>query len=206
MKLRSPVMFGMLLLLLAGTLRAEVTERLSKEFIPPANEDKIEVIEVFGYWCIHCATLRQPLEDWGKAQSTDVHLRYLPAVFSGGMEDELARAFFAAEAMGVLSTLHEPLFNAVAVTRRVRDRAGILATVEQAGIDSALFASTMDSFSVRAKANQSKSLMPRYGIGVTPTLIIQGRTLLEPSTGGLDAMLKRADELVAEARARRASP
>lgn len=203
--LTGPLLTGLFLLTLAQASLAQVAERNTSQPVPTAQANKIEVVEVFGYWCIHCAQFRQQLEDWAEAQPDDVVLKLIPAVFSGGVEDELARAFYAAEAMAVLDKVHAPLFNAVAVERRVRDREGILATVAGAGVDREQFAATMDSFSVRSKANQAKSLMPRYGVGVTPSLIIEGKTILEPSTGGFDALLRRAEALIADARQSRST-
>ena len=59
----------------------------------------IEVAEVFSYSCIHCAEFQPMVNAWKKKLPADVKFVYVPAVF-GGVWDNSARAFFAAEALG----------------------------------------------------------------------------------------------------------
>src|SRR3954470_11230231 len=58
-------------------------------------DGKIEVVEVFGYWCPHCAEFQPELSAWRRGLPSGVRFTYVPAVFTAG--DSFARGFFAAE-------------------------------------------------------------------------------------------------------------
>ena len=56
---------------------------------------KIEVVEVFAYYCIHCATLQPRVNEWKTTLPADVEFRYVP--MAHGQSEPIARAFFAAD-------------------------------------------------------------------------------------------------------------
>ena len=61
-------------------------------FAPLAG--KIEVVEVFGYTCPHCAHFEPQLEAWAAKLPADVRFTPVPGAF-GGYWDAYARAFYA---------------------------------------------------------------------------------------------------------------
>src|SRR5690606_11969410 len=79
-------------------------------FAPLAG--KIEVVEVFGYPCIHCAHFEPLLEAWVGKLPADVRFTAVPGAF-GGHWDAYARAFYAAEQTGVLKRSHADVFKAL---------------------------------------------------------------------------------------------
>ena len=85
--------------------------------VPTADASKIEVVEVFGYSCVHCAHLQPVVDAWKPKLASDVQFVYMPAVF-GGVWEVYGRAFYAAETMGLLDKTHSALFNALHVERR----------------------------------------------------------------------------------------
>src|SRR5688500_6235588 len=60
---------------------------------------KVEVVEVFGYTCIHCAHLEPIISAWKRKQPSYVRLTPVPAAF-GGYWIPYARAYYAAEVLG----------------------------------------------------------------------------------------------------------
>ena len=70
---------------------------------PTYGIGKIEVAEVFSYQCIHCAEFQPSVNTWKKTLPADARWEYVPAVF-GGTWDNFARAFFAAQILGVQGT------------------------------------------------------------------------------------------------------
>ena len=79
---------------------------------PTASGDKIEVLEVFSYACIHCAHF-QPYADQLKASlPATAQFGYMPAIFNAQWE-AYARAFYSAQALGVLDKTHQAVFDAV---------------------------------------------------------------------------------------------
>jgi len=57
---------------------------------------KLEVAEVFAYWCSHCATFAPMLEAWKRTLPKHVQLVYVPSALD--KTDAYARFHFAAEA------------------------------------------------------------------------------------------------------------
>ena len=79
---------------------------------PTYGQGKIEVAEVFSYRCIHCAEFQPSVNIWKKTMPADVRWEYVPGVF-GGSWDDFARAYFAAELMGVQKRTHDAVFKGV---------------------------------------------------------------------------------------------
>jgi thiol:disulfide interchange protein DsbA len=105
-----------------------------------------------------------------------VRLAYVPAAW-GGAVDNFGRAYFAAEAMGLLDKTHDAMFTAVLVERKFAtgspdEIADYYATH---GADRGAFLSTMDSFSVTAKLNKSRQFAMRAGVDATPTFVVNGK-------------------------------
>ena len=168
---------------------------------PTASGDKIEVVEVFGYWCIHCAHLDPTIAKWKAEQPDDVAVTYMPAVFSGGIEEVFARAYYTAETMGLVEKTHTLMFTKAAVERSIRTPDQILQVYVDAGVSKEDFEATMSSFAVNAKIARTKQVLPRYQIEGTPTLIVAGKYKVSVTRdGGFEGMLKVADQLIARER------
>ena len=71
-----------------------------------ANPDTIEVAEFFWYGCGHCYTFEPMLMQWKKTLAEDVDFQGSPAIWNAKMELH-ARAFYTAQALGVLDRLVE---------------------------------------------------------------------------------------------------
>ena len=116
-----PVLITLLALLPVATLAAPpapaLVEGMDYEVIPDGKpfapaKGRIEVAEVFGYTCIHCAHLEPILATWKKTLPRDVKLTPVPAAF-GGYWIPYARAFFAAQQLGVQERTHQAVFDAL---------------------------------------------------------------------------------------------
>ena len=67
-------------------------------FAPLAG--KIEVVEVFGYWCSHCADFQPLVTAWEAKLPKDVRFSYVP--MPNSQEDALSLGFYATQAAGTL--------------------------------------------------------------------------------------------------------
>ena len=171
-----------------------------------AGSDKIEVVEVFGYTCPHCATFEPLVSAWSAGLPADVEFVPMAAPF-GGYWMPYAKAFFTAQAMGVAAQSHEAMFRAIHVDRSLPVKP--LPTDEQLGqfyaqfgVDPKQFASTMSSFAINAKLNQARQFIERSFVNdtpSTPTLIINGKYRV--MTAPFDEQLRIADQLIAMERA-----
>jgi thiol:disulfide interchange protein DsbA len=172
---------------------------------PPAplspSTGKIEVAEVFAYYCIHCARIQDLVTPWKAKLPADVDFRYVPTAH--GQSEPFARAFYAAEAMGVLDRVHTQLFQAVVIDKKVKQ-----GTVEELadlmggmGVDRDAALSTMQSFAVNAQVARTQKSVARWAIEGTPTFIVAGKYRVESSTRGHQGMLQTVEHLVARERA-----
>ena len=164
---------------------------------------QVEVVEVFGYTCPHCAQFEPLITAWKRKQPADVRVTPVPAAF-GGYWETYARAFFAAETLGVLEKSHEQMFNAIHVARQL----GLDATPEQIGkfyeqygVDAKTFANTMKSFGVETKLNRAKQFAARSQIEGTPSIVVNGKYLVNVDQRGYEHMFNTVEHLAAQARA-----
>jgi thiol:disulfide interchange protein DsbA len=166
---------------------------------------KIEVVEVFGYWCSHCAEFQPTLSAWQRKLPTDVRFTYVPAVFSAG--DAFARAYFAAEHFRVLGTTHDAMFPAIHVAGLLPQNASvgeIAAYYGQHGLDATKAAVYMQSPAVDAKLEHAHQFALRSGVEGTPTLILNGRYRVTARTH--EDGLRITSQLIAQLRAARHRP
>tara|TARA_R110001599_G_scaffold101007_2_gene258626 strand:+ start:16127 stop:16828 length:702 start_codon:yes stop_codon:yes gene_type:complete len=168
-----------------------------------ANPQKIEVTEVFWYGCSHCFDFDPMLEAWVKQLPGDVEFKRSPAMWNELMVVH-AKAFYAAEALGIIDQVHTPLFNAINVDRNpLRDSAAIEKLfVAHSDVDAEKFRKTFDSFGVNSQVKQADARARAYGIAGTPEIIVNGKyRVTGRSAGGKAEMLKVAEELIAKERA-----
>lgn len=141
---------------------------------PTSTADKVEVLEVFSYTCIHCYHLAAPLARWEAEKPKDAELRYIHVAWPGAQH--YARAFFALEAMGDLKKVHQPLFESIfGGNKQYRTLEELGDFVATQGVDRAKFIATANSFSANTRLKQSEQAMMRYEIEGTPTVIVAGK-------------------------------
>lgn len=149
---------------------------------PTANPSRVEVVEVFWYGCPHCHSFQPFVERWLLTKPDNVDFIRLPAVLSERWALH-ARAYYTAEALGVLEKVHPLLFDSKA---RPRDTEETLADFfeKNAGIDRARFLSTFKSFAVDAKVSRARDMTRRYGIEGTPAVVVDGKYRTGPDLAG----------------------
>ncbi len=186
----------------AATLAEPIEDEQYQRVEPPvATEtgDQVEVLELFWYGCPHCYHLEPALTPWVASLPEGVVFRRMPAVFGNPLWALHARAFYTAEALGVLDQLHEPLFDTINNQKNaLKDEAAIGQLFAQYGVDPAKFSSTFNSFFVDTKVRRAKALSKAYGISGVPALVINGEYRTGgPAAGGQEEMLQVADYLIA---------
>lgn len=142
---------------------------------------KIEVAEVFAYWCSHCAHFAPMLESWKRGLPKNVQVIYVPSALD--KSDDYARFHFAADAAKSLPVLHSRLFAAIHETgelpraAELPQIAGYAARVQ--GVNAkALAAALKDSKTLEAKMQYAHDFAVRSNIPGTPSLVIDGRYLV----------------------------
>lgn len=165
---------------------------------------KVEVVEVFGYTCSHCARFEPALTAWKKRLPADVDLVLVPAPF-GGHWIPYAQAFYAAQSMGLVERTHAAVFQALHDERSLpinratpQEIAGFYAGF---GADPVRFAEAMTSDATQARLQRARDFLVRSDVQGTPTLIVNGKYLVLGDSAS--DTLRIAGELVARERAAR---
>ena len=169
---------------------------------PTSDPDKVEVVEVFWYGCPHCNRFQPFLEPWVAALADDVRFVRMPAVFSDIWELH-ARAYYIAQALGILEDIHHEIFAAIHNEgRSLASLDAIRDFFRQRGVDPGDFDRHAGSFSVKSGIQRSKVMQGRYGLRGVPALIVNGKYLISGSTAGTyPRVLEVADALIARERA-----
>jgi protein dithiol oxidoreductase (disulfide-forming) len=165
-----------------------------------APPGKVEVVEVFSYACPACNLFYPVIAQLKAALPKQAQLSYLPA--SWHPEEDwptFQRAYFAAQALGLVERTHEALFDAIWKT-------GELATMDPAtklpkafmptvvdvakfyaqrtGLKPQAFLDAAHSFSVDARMRDADAQIRAYQVDATPTVIVDGKYRVTPRSAG----------------------
>jgi thiol:disulfide interchange protein DsbA len=168
---------------------------------PQATEtgDKVEVLEIFWYGCPHCYHLEPLVQRWLAQKPDYVEFRRMPGVLGNHWAIH-AKAFYAAEMLGVLDRIHEPLFGAInKQKRRLNDEESLADFFAEQGVDREDFLKAMRSFVVDMKVRRAIQFGTRLGIDGVPTFLVNGKYITSPSlTASGERMFRLVDDLVAQ--------
>ena len=195
-------------LMALSALAEEWVEGEHYDVITPAlrgKSDKIEVTEFFWYGCTHCYSFEPQITQWKKSLDDDVVVVGSPAMWNALMEVH-AKAFYAAQVLGVLDKVHMPLFQAINVDRRRLDSEDELAALFAArGVAREDFQRAFNSFGVGSQVRQANSRARSARITGTPEMMVAGKYRISTRKAGSQAnMLKLATFLIEKERAARA--
>ncbi len=168
--------------------------------IPQLQADKIEVLEFFGYFCIHCYHLDPILLKHAQAFPSDTYLRSEHVVWDEQMLG-FARVAAAVNASGEKYRANPAIFNAVF---EQKINLGEPATfkqwaAQQTAFDGKKVLVAFDGFSNQAEAKKMQQLTSDYQISSTPTVIVGGKYQVVFKQGW-EAGMKTIDELVQKVR------
>jgi thiol:disulfide interchange protein DsbA len=171
--------------------------------IPTDNKNKIEVMELFWYGCIHCYEMDPMLSDWVKKLPKDVYFKRVPAIPRPEWA-AMAKAFYAMETLGVSEKLHASIFDAVHKEKKLNpaDEKAILEWVTlKSGLDRKKVEEAFNSFSMNASMNRSVQIFRAAGATGVPSLVIDGKYITSSTmAGGNNEALKLTDYIIANIR------
>jgi protein dithiol oxidoreductase (disulfide-forming) len=168
---------------------------------PTSHPGKIEVTEVFSYACPACNAFHSTADQIEHSLPAGAVMNYVPASFRPDENWPLfQRAFYTAQALGVVGKTHDAMFDAVWVS-------GDLATYDlkagkpkphdawptiddvakfyaKYGADPKEFVGIANSFSINTKMKQADDLIKAYAVGSTPTIVVNGKYRFDPSDAG----------------------
>jgi thiol:disulfide interchange protein DsbA len=168
---------------------------------PVENDGKVEVLEFFAYGCIHCANLEPSLEAWAKKQPPDVKLKRIPSP-AAIMGIDSTVLYYSLEALGQVDRLHAKLFDAIHLERVTLGNPAVLNKwLEKNGVDPKKYEEAQQSFSVVTKVKRAVKMVEDYRISATPTIVVNGRFMLEQGSTGAQVLFANVDQQIAQARA-----
>tara|TARA_B100001175_G_scaffold296460_1_gene285409 strand:- start:24 stop:656 length:633 start_codon:yes stop_codon:yes gene_type:complete len=172
--------------LLAVEPKPGVNFKTTKNIIPTESKDKIEVVELFWYGCIHCFNMDPYLDKWADNLPKDVTFKRIPAI---PRKDwiESAKAYYALETLGVVNKLHEKLFDAIHKEKSLKhnDTRALIKWISVNGkLDKKDVESAFNSFSMKAKLSRSYKIFKSAGATGVPTMIIDGKYFTSSTMAG----------------------
>ncbi|HKI74096.1 MAG TPA: thiol:disulfide interchange protein DsbA/DsbL, partial [Pseudomonadales bacterium] len=161
----------------------DYTEIENGKPLDPAD-GKVVVEEFFNYICPACDHFEPLFASWAARLPPWVKVAHVPAAFSAGFH-EYAKAYYAADALGLVDKTHEAVYNAIHNThklpgegQKVDDKA-IAAFYANYGVSADKFLSTMNSFSVDSQVRRATDHLKACKVMSTPSLVIDGRYLVK---------------------------
>lgn len=187
----------------AGALAAK--EGVDYEVLPKTmsqtQQDKVEVLEFFGYFCIHCKNLDPTLLKHAKSFPSDTYLRTEHVVWDEGRDMNLARIAAAVNQSGEKYAANPAIFKAIFDEKVNLSDAGITAQwlSSQTTFNGKKVLEAYNSFSNQAQAKQMADYTAEYQVQSTPTIIVGGKYKVI-FTGDYASGMKTIDELVQKVR------
>ncbi len=205
----SLLVFGLTSVAAQDTAKVYVAGTDYDVITPPVravDPGKIEVAEFFWYGCGHCYAFEPNLQAWEKTMPKDVSFRRIPAIWQEKMELH-AKAYYTAEALGVLDTMNMVIFQAMNVDRKTLASQAEIATLFAAhGVSEADFNKAFTSFGVSSQVKQAVATAKAAQITGTPALMVNGKYHVSGRKSGTQAdMLKVVDFLIEKERAAKGS-
>ncbi|WP_110669393.1 thiol:disulfide interchange protein DsbA/DsbL [Salinicola halophilus] len=169
-----------------------------------APSDQIEVTEVFWYGCPHCYALESTLNDWVDQLPDDVTFDRLAAPL-GQVWEQHAKAFYAAESLGIEEDLRQDFFDAIHEKgQRLTEEDDIAAFFANYGVTEDEARKALNSFGVKSQIQQASAKMRAYKLMGVPDLIVDNRYVVTPdSAGSLENMTQIASALIDKVREER---
>lgn len=175
--------------------------RLSPTQPTSSSPEMVEVAEIFWYGCPHCRTFDPYLQRWEQTKPSYVSFVRIPAVWNPLVRLH-ARAFYTAEALGLLAEMHDGLFREIHESGNLLDsEAKLQAFFASYDVDAAAFKTAFDSFGVHQKVQRADELNRRYEISSVPTIVVNGKYVTDGGmAGGYEEVIDLLAELAASER------
>ena len=166
-----------------------------------APAGSVDVVEFFSYACPHCFEFEPTLEAWLKTKPAGVHFHRYPVRFLVNYVN-FQPMYFALEAMDLVDTMQQKVFNAFHLEHQRLDKPDdIAAFMTKNGVDAKRFMAIFTSFSTRAKVQQANQMMDAYGVNGVPTIVVGGTYQTSPTLAkGAEHTTQVVDYLVAKMR------
>ena len=144
---------------------------------------KVEVRELFWYFCPHCFSVHPLLDNWLQTMDSSAQLVLQPAVFPGW--EYGASFYYVLEELGEVNRLHGPLFDAIHVQKlNFKTQQDFVTWLTLNGIDEGRANKVYESFAVKVAVNKAKANTYKYRITGVPAFIVNGKYIVNATSAG----------------------
>jgi thiol:disulfide interchange protein DsbA len=141
----------------------------------PAENDSgiVEVTELFSYACSHCNTIEPYMQSWNKSKADNVVLNRIAVGFGRKSWEMMARAYIAAEMMGIVEESHVAMMDAIWKDgKQFRNLDELADFYAGFGVDRDAFIAHYKSFAADSQLRKSQRDVQLFGITGTPSLVV----------------------------------
>lgn len=165
------------------------------------SDGEIEVLEFFSYSCRHCYRLQPFVKNWLDRKPEDVVLRREHVIFNT-KTIPLARAYYMAEELKVLSEMHDKIFEALHRHNMNISSESVLMQLFKgiAEVDSETFKEKYWSEETQDRIRAGNRKVSAWRISATPSLVVGGKYLVTTDAGSQRTMFQVVDFLVEKIR------
>ncbi|MDP3858746.1 MAG: thiol:disulfide interchange protein DsbA/DsbL [Stagnimonas sp.] len=163
-----------------------------KQSVPPADAKRVTVEEFFWYGCPHCFAADPSVDAWKAKKPDYVDFQRIPNTLGRADGEIHARAFYIAEALGVLDKTHGPLFSAIHVRKQPMNSVDSIRKLygEVAGVKPEDFDKATSSFMVDSRLRRAEQLARTYQLTSVPTIVVGGKYVTNATmSGGMDKLM-----------------
>jgi len=163
------------------------------------DSDTVEVTEIFSYACSHCNTFEPYVQNWVKSKPANAKLTRIPVVFGNRSYEMMARAYIAADMMGIVEETHVALMDAIWKERKQFRTLDQLADFYAGfGVEKDAFLAHYQSFAADSQLRKDQRDVLQFGITGTPSLVVNRkyRIVTSKDVPGFEVMLDVANFLV----------
>lgn len=160
-------------------------------------DGKVEVMYVFWYGCPSCYNLETPLNRWLQDLPEYVDFKRIAASMAPSWRVH-ARAYYTAQSLDVVETMHPRMFRAIHLERNALGSPDAIAALfrEHAGVDEETFRQAYNSFGVETRMRRGDQQTRRYRLGGVPAMVVNGRFVTDPGMAeGHEQMVRLVDYL-----------
>lgn len=165
----------------------------------PANE-RVLITEFFSYGCPWCYRIEPSLNQWAKQHENTVTLKRVPVVFNKEWI-YYAKAYYAAELLGIGEKLNPLLFKAIQTNKmQLNNNQAMIEFFINNGVDKETSESAFtNSTTVDMNVSEGNVIMGRMHINAVPAIVVNNRykTDLQMAQGE-ERLFKLLDYLLAK--------
>ncbi len=159
--------------------------------VPTEDKNRIEVRELFWYYCPHCYDIEPYVDNYIKSKGDNINFVRQPAVFDKHWESG-AVFYFVLEELNKVESLHAQLFEAIHLNNVIfSSKEDFINWLSEHDIKREDALNAWGSFALAVKLNKAKRRMKKYEVNAVPSFVINGKyTTSAREAGSVQAIFK----------------